>query len=270
MSRASRAGRGLTDGSEVRTAAGATVPLTADTGWINECFPVDGLHLHVSVFLVRADRRNIVIDSGSFHHRSSIERRLTATVGDEGLHAIILSHTDYPHAANVGAFRREWGDIEIIASSGAPEIQGLPYATKASIGGSLVVQGRTFSFLDPPLADRSHTSWIFDHVSRILYTADGFGSFHEPSACRSTSVDLEGSIELANIYRYHAEALPWLRYVDPDRLEAKLRGIFERFDVAFVAPVHGTPIAHGDLPDYLDRLVRAAARISREYRVPPS
>lgn len=244
------------------------VSLAPDTEWINECFPVDGRHMHVSVFLVRSEAGNVVIDSGSFHHRESIRKRLKAATRDEGVQALILSHTDYPHAANVPDFRREWGDIEIVASSGAPETQGLPYARKSTLGGSMEIQGRTFGFLDPPLADRSHTSWIYDHVTRILYTADGFGGYHAPGECALLSTELPGGLGEETIYEYHREALPWLRYVDPPRLEAKLRDIFERFEVSCVAPVHGSPIAGEDLPDYVRRLAAAAARIAREYRVP--
>lgn len=57
---------------------------------------------------------------------------------------------------------------------------GLSNAQRCRIGGSLSVQGRSFSFIDPPLVDRSHTTWIYDHGSEVLFTADGFGSYHDP------------------------------------------------------------------------------------------
>lgn len=44
------------------------------------------------------------------------------------------------------------------------------------IGPPLDVGG--FSFIDPPLADRNQTVWIFDHGSGLLVTADGFGIHH--------------------------------------------------------------------------------------------
>ncbi|MFQ5690358.1 MAG: MBL fold metallo-hydrolase [Gemmatimonadota bacterium] len=248
--------------------ASATIPLSGDVRWVNECFPVDGRHLHVSIYLIRAEGGYVVVDSGSFYHRESLSARLRAATAPEGVRALILSHTDYPHSGNVGAFRREWGDIEIVASSGAPEIQGLPYATKSTLGGTLRVAGREFEFLDPPLADRSHTSWIFDRASGILFTADGFGSYHEPDDCRLTSAELPGGIPARAIREYHEEALPWLRYVDPPKLEAKLARMFAEREVRFVAPVHGHPIAAADLPAYLEALAEAAAWISRAYTVP--
>lgn len=245
-----------------------SIRLAGDTEWINECIPVRARHEHVSVFLVRAPGGNIVIDSGSFYHRDSIASRLREATDGQGVQAIILSHTDYPHSGNISAFRREWGDLDIVASSGAPEIQGLPYAIKATAGGSLTVRDREFRFLDPPLADRSHTTWIYDTVSGILYTADGFGSYHVEGECALTSDRVPGGITRASIESYHRDALPWLRYVDAEALGDKLRSIFERHDVSLVAPVHGHPIAGRDLPGYLDRLIEAAASISAAYRVP--
>lgn len=256
------------DETTPRAAPAATVRLGEDTEWINECFPLGRRHMHVSVYLVGAASGNIAIDTGSFHHRESIAARLHAATEGSGLQALILSHSDYPHSGNVAAFRREWGDIEIVASSGAPEIQGLPYATKSTLGESMAVRGREFSFLNPPLADRSHTSWVYDHFSRILYTADGFGCTHEPGRCRWTSADYPDGIPGEGIHAYHRDALPWLRYVDPPKLMATLEGIFRRHEVRFVAPIHGSPIAAPDIPRYLERLGKAVARIAAEYRVP--
>jgi len=250
-------------------AAEGTIKLTDGVQWINECyFAGPGIrHVHASVYLVGRNRANVVVDSGSFYHREDIRSRLKEATGPEGVHAIILSHTDYPHAANVPAFRDEWGDIDIIASSGVPEIQGLPYATRSKIGETMEIQGHHFSFIDPPLADRSHTSWIYDNGSGVLFTADGFGNFHIPPACNLTSADIPRGIELGAIYDYHRESLVWLRYVDPDRLLNALNQILETHDISFVAPVHGNPIARENLDEYMDKLYQSVVKIAQECSV---
>ena len=139
--------------------------------------------MHVSVYLVRAPGGSILIDSGSFYHRESLSRRIGEATGDQGPQALVLSHSDYPHSANIPSFRDSWGDFEIVASVASPEIQGLPYARRARIGESLDVLGRRFTFIDPPLADRSHTTWIYDEEARTLFVADGFGTLHAPGNC---------------------------------------------------------------------------------------
>jgi flavorubredoxin len=243
------------------------VKLTADVEWINECYPTQGRHEHVSVYLIRTAEKYIIIDSGSYYHRERIRARILAATGEHGIGAIILSHADYPHAANVNAFRREWGEIDVIASSGVPELQGLPFAKKSKIGGSLEVFERKFSFIDPPLADRSHTSWIYDHGSGILFTADGMGNYHQPGQCGLTFGEFPGGVPLTDIYDFHRTALVWLRYVDPARLRARLESIYAQFNITYIAPIHGNPIAIQYISTFMDRLDETASRISNEYIV---
>lgn len=243
------------------------IPIGEGTLWVNECFPVEArTHMHVSVYVVRAPEGDLVVDSGSFYHRHRIEARLAEVTGGTGVGAVILSHSDYPHAGNLDAFRREWGDIEIVASSGAPEIQGLPYARQSRLGETLEVLGRPFAFVDPPLADRSHTSWIYDRETGGLFTADGFGSYHRPGQCAWTAADYPEGPGTEALYRYHRYALSWLQYVEPDRLRAAVEDVFDRHDVRFVAPIHGSPIPAGELPGYLNRFNDAVRRISSEFR----
>lgn len=263
-------GGGSASGSDTSGAPpAAATRIDRELLWINECFPIDsGLHEHVSVYVLQGPGASVVVDSGSFYHRDSIRARLHAVVEDRGLDALVLSHSDYPHAGNIGAFREAWGDIEIVASSAAPDIQGLPYATKCTIGESMEVRGREMSFIDPPLADRSHTTWIYDHPSRSLFTSDGFGNFHRPGECSWISRDFPAGIPTDDVYRFHRETLSWLRYVDPPRLEARIREIFDAFPVDWICPIHGNVISGSDLEAYLGRLSASVRRIAEEYPGP--
>lgn len=252
------------------TAPGARpeVALTRDVSWIAENYPLGGgRNVHVSVFLIRAGEQNILIDSGSFYHRESLVRRISRATAGEGIHSLVLSHSDYPHSGNIPAFRRRWGDFEIVASSGEPEIQGLPYARRSRIGGSLEVAGRVLDFLDPPLADRSHTSWIYDRASRVLFVADGFGYHHADDETGLTSHQLPDGFRSEEIHTFHRDTLIWLRYADPAVLMGLLREMLEERDVSWVAPIHGNPIAAEHLDDYLERLGAGVRRIVREQAV---
>lgn len=239
--------------------------------WINECYDIGDAHEHVSVFLIHDQEtdRFILVDSGSFYHRDAITTQISDATDGEGVNALILSHSDYPHSANVREFAAEGSETELVASSGSPLAQGLPTdATRARIGDSLTVVGREFSFIDPPLADRSHTTWIYDHVSEVLFAADGFGSYHVESECEYTSREFDDGIPADAIYEFHVDTLVWLRYVDPGKLQAALESIFEAFPPSYVAPIHGHPIAAADLDQYMDRLIGAAERIEGECTVP--
>jgi len=214
----------------------------------------------VSVYLIRTDRGHILIDSGSFYHRESIARRVDEATGGAGIDALILSHSDFPHSGNIPAFRAEWGDFDIVASCADPDIQGLPYARRVRIGETLEVVGRRFTFLDPPLADRSHTTWVFDESSEVLFVADGFGTLHTTGACDVTWGELPEAGRAEGVAEFHDQTLRWLRFVNPDRLMEALRAIFARHPARWVAPIHGPPIARDDLERYLRELESAVRR----------
>ncbi|XVH33351.1 MBL fold metallo-hydrolase (plasmid) [Haloferacaceae archaeon DSL9] len=244
-----------------------STPVSDSVTWINESIAHENVREHVSVYLIETQTGYIVVDSGSVHHRRPISEQLEEDTDRKGIDAIILSHSDYPHSANIGEFRDLWDDVQLVASSGSPEIQGLQDATKCTIGGSMNVLDRKFSFIDPPLADRSHTTWIYDHASKVLFTADGFGNYHYPHEANYLSTDFDDGIPLQQIYEYHRDNLVWLRYVDPQKMRAALDDVFDEYDVSYVAPIHGNPIAKSNLDTYLDRLIEAVDRISSEYTV---
>ena len=244
-----------------------TVQVTPNVEWINQCYDHEGRHEHVSLYLVRAPEGTVLIDSGSFYHREEITAAVDDATGGEGPDAIVLSHSDYPHAANVSPLGGDTDAVELVASSGSPAQQGLPDARKCDIGGSLTVQGRKFSFIDPPLADRSHTTWIYDHGDGVLFTADGFGNYHDPGQCDYLSGDFPDVTPAEDIHAYHRDNLVWLRYVAPEKVERTLDDIFGEFDVRAVAPIHGNPIEAADLDTYRDRLNEAMRRIAAEHAV---
>lgn len=244
------------------------VELTPTVDWLHHCYPHEGGHEHVSVYLVRDGDDHVLVDSGSFYHREAVTEAVEEATGSAGLNALILSHSDYPHAGNVSPLGADSEEVELVASSGSPAKQGLPDTRKCSIGGELVVKGRRFSFIDPPLADRSHTTWIYEHGDGVLFTADGFGAYHEPGRCDDVSTDFDSGVPADAVYEYHRDNLVWLRYVDPAKLRRKLEGIFGEYDVEAIAPVHGPPVVGDDVESHLETLYNVAGRISDEYEVP--
>jgi flavorubredoxin len=244
-----------------------TVQLTPSVEWINQCYEHEGSHEHVSLYLLHAPEGTVLVDSGSFYHREEITAAVDEATDGEGPDAIVLSHSDYPHAANVSPLGGDTDDVELVASSASPAQQGLPEARKCDIGGSLMIQGREFSFVDPPLADRSHTTWIYDHGDGVLFTADGFGNYHDPGECDFRSSDFTDTTPADRIYEYHRDNLVWLRYVAPEKVESALDEIFTAHDVHAVAPIHGNPIERADIDTYRGRLRDAMERIALEYTV---
>lgn len=247
------------------------VELPNGTRWLSECYEHgtddEIVHEHVGAYVVGPPDEAVLVDTGSVVHRESIVEQVDAATAGHGPAAIILSHSDYPHSGNVSGVLNHWEDVTVVASSSVPAAQGLPPETRTvSIGETEPVAGRRFRFVDPPLADRSHTTWIYDVDSGTLVTADGFGHYHRPGDCRATTGTLDIAADL-DVERFHREALVWLRYVDPPKLEARLADIFESISPSVVAPIHGNPILAANLDEYLDLLNASATQIADDYQV---
>ncbi|XVH31654.1 MBL fold metallo-hydrolase [Haloferacaceae archaeon DSL9] len=237
-----------------------TVQLTADVEWLSETYDLGENLVHVSVYLICGDGGTILIDTGSFNDRDSIHEQLRDRTGGE-IDAIVLTHADLPHSGNLATLRDEYADADVICGTSSPEIVGLGSSTKAPVGGSMAVAGRTLSFLHPPLADIQHSSWIYDHESGVLFTADGFGNYHTAADSERTTAEMGGPPTVEQVRAFHEDELLWLRYVDADKLIAALRRVFTERDVSYVAPIHGNPIAAADVPTYLDALETAVEQI---------
>ena len=241
------------------------VKLTDEVTWIVESYPLAEQHVHVSVFLIESGDATVLVDSGSFYHRDRIEAQITEVTGGDPIDALILSHADLPHSGNVPEFREKWPDLQLVSSSGSPEVVGLGDADiTCEIGGRMEICGREFSFVDPPLADIQHSTWIFDHGSGVLFTADGFGNYHHPSEAELTAGQLPDGIRTADIRAYHRDALRWLSYVEAAKIAPAIDGLFEAYDVTYVAPTHGNPIEASMLPQYRERLLDAIDSIASE------
>jgi flavorubredoxin len=240
--------------------------LTDDVTWLAENYPLaDDRFVHVSAYMIDAGTEWVLVDTGSFYHRDAIRESIDTVTDGRQIDVLILSHADLPHSGNLPEFRRLWSDLTLVSSSGSPEVVGLgtPDVT-CEIGSRMEIAGRSLSFVDPPLADIQHTTWVYDHGSGVLFTADGFGNYHTAAQKLKTAGELDNGPSLEDVTEYNRTALRWLRFADPERLRDALDDIVERFEVAFLAPTHGNPIPGKYVERELDRLVAAAERISDE------
>jgi flavorubredoxin len=126
----------------------------------------------------------------------------------------------------------------------------------------MTIAGRVFNFVYPPLADIQHSTWIHDQESKVLFTADGFGNYHDLDDAAKTTAEMDDISTIENLREFHRSALLWLQYVHPPTLVDGLTSLFERYDVNWIAPIHGNPIAAGDLEEYLARLEQAITDIN--------
>ena len=242
-----------------------------DIHWISECIDIGEKHHHVSMYLIVDGDDYVLIDSGPNTNQDSIIDEINRLTDGAGIDALVLTHADLPHTGNVRRLREEW-DFDLYASftgipSIDPEALGLGEAISCDIGEKKRIAGRkiSFHFPTPPLSDAGHEMVIFDHESRTIFVADGFGHYHYPSECADTWSDLDDGVSVANIAEYHLDALPWVQFVDPAKVDAEVEKMRENHDFACLAPIHGTPIiGEENIDAYLGRFSEAMAEISED------
>jgi flavorubredoxin len=250
-----------------------TIQLTDGVYWINDCYPIDegsDTHLHASAYLVRDDGRDVLVDTGAFYNQEDIQGAIEELTGPDGVDAMIISKAHPPHAANLAHFRDEWNDPEIVATSGPPEIYGFvasytKTALKTKEGEPMNVAGRPFTFIDPPLLDLAHSSWILHETTGALFTADGFGHYHRDGECALTSSEFDGGIGFEDVRGFHRDMLKWLKFINPEELTRAITDIYDRHDVSLIAPIHGNPVMGEDIDAYMDTFYHSVDEIAAAF-----
>lgn len=236
------------------------VDLPSGIRWLDTCYPMDRQHHHISPYLLDGPDGTVLVEAGSLEHQDDFVERIEALLGAEGIDAAILSHYDLPHVANAREFRDRW-DFDLYTSfsgtSANPETLGMGPSTGCMHEETRDICGRTFTFPWPPLVDAAHTMWVYDHDSRSMFTGD-MGHYHNLGECRTIINDPERMVSIDDIRRYNEDALPFTKYLDPEKMREAFAEMRAQYDVDIWAPVHGNPIVGKPLIEtYHERYVEA-------------
>ncbi|MEF8907891.1 MAG: MBL fold metallo-hydrolase [Haloarculaceae archaeon] len=242
-----------------------SVQLAEDVHWVGACEDADsGRHVHVSVYLVDAGDEYILVDAGP-PHETDIGDEVDRLTGGQGVDTLLLTHTNMPHTGHV----HEYADrgARVLSATDIPEEFG-GYGELWSRDETVELAGREFSFPKPPMTDHVYSLWLYDHDSGVLFSSEALGNYHSPGRCESVWDGPGGEVSRADIGAYVHDRLPWVRYVVPGKLESTLRERLGGYDVSYVAPGHGTPVASDHLDAYLDRLLDVVEEVAEEWTEP--
>lgn len=239
--------------------------LTSEVRWVSQCHDMGDHHEHVSLYLLSHGETHVLVDSGALTARAEVQQTLDGVLDRDAVDAVVLTHADLPHSGNVPMLREVYPDIDVYSSSGLPGVVGLSDdVEKCDRGETMTISGREMSFINPPLQDIGHSTWIYDESNDVLFTADGIGNTHAPGDCQKLSTEFDGGIPPSEIEAFHRHKLRWLVYVDPDEIMNAVRELVGDWDPAYIAPIHGNPIAGESIERYLDRLERTLSTLAKE------
>jgi flavorubredoxin len=237
---------------------------------IGECVVGEGGHEAVRVYVLLNNGRPILIDCGSHLHRVKVMAELDELLAGAVPLAIFLTHSELPHSGNLQMVAEKWPDIQVWVSNVLlPYIELAPLLPLGQITavtpGTIFEFGeRRLEFVDALLKDQPGSQWLYDSLTKTLFTGDGFGYYHTPEQCELFSDEVEGGIAVAQLRPYHHNAFRFLRWVIPERLNADMDKMFQKRDVQIIAPIHGNAIR--DVRLHVGRLQTAVAEICAPYR----
>lgn len=238
------------------------VQLTDDVHWLPRCTSEGDRHVHASAYLIDVGDHHVLVDSGP-RGDDTIGEEIDDLTDGAGVDTVVFTHSSLPHTGNAADFHAR--GARIISSTTLLAEMDMEYAEEWLIDQDPVIHGRQFSFVKPVFSDHIFSQWIYDHGSGVLFPSETFGNYHAPGACERVWTDGADPIEEATIEAYCHDRLSGMQYVLPELLGEAIRARLDPYDVRFIAPSHGTPIAGEHVEAYVDRLLDVATRFSQDW-----
>lgn len=232
--------------------------IAADTYELTSYMPVPGLGiLPVNAFLLDGPQP-ILVDTGLAALREAFLQALERLVDPAALRWIWISHLYADHTGNLLAILERAPDARIVTSflgMGKMMLQGLPVDRVHLLepGSSLSAGVRELVPLRPAVYDAPETLGFFEPASRLLFTADAFGTLMQEPAEEAGAIPEATLAE--GMTRWAAVDAPWLSQVEPGRFGQVLRAL-EALDPAVIVSGH-LPAARGMTGHLLRHLAAA-------------
>lgn len=237
------------------------IQLTEDVQWLSACHNVGDAHMHLSQYIIQSGDQYILVDAGLDYEEYLDEAIRTYTNGD-GIDALLLTQSILPHTRSANEVQERWDDVSVITAASSPAIVGIHGGRSKVMNSTKDIVGREIRFLDPLLTDIVNSNWLFDTESNILFTAEGFGHYHEPGQCDYISKDFTDGIPFERIHSFHHDKLPYVQYIDPEKLRSAIDALFNDLDISLIAPVHGNPVERANIKRYLESVLRSVEKFA--------
>ncbi|MDX1746764.1 MAG: hypothetical protein R3324_12560, partial [Halobacteriales archaeon] len=136
-------------------------------------------------------------------------------------------------------------------------------------GDRIDLGGRSVRFVEPAFLDQARTIYMFEEVTRTLFTVDWFGFQHMGSECLSCLDEMKYDLAPDQLDRFNGYALVWLRFADPDKLDGIVDYVRDDLAPETIAPAHGQVIRES-VPEYLEMMrgvLRDISEQSTDYHI---
>ena len=233
-------------------------------------YPADARGYSVSnCYLIKQGNHALLLDSGLSAHEAAIIRQIRSLTTPETLLSVFpLRINEYMSVCNVEAIAQAFNVVQCY--SGNPDAalwvdfgrrsdgdQSRPYSLKTTLvsrAETLQVGGsdRPLDVFQAPIR-LINTRWMYDHVTRTLFTSDSFSQHWSASADGPWVMEPDEASTAAQLQSFLLNTRYWwLEGGKTTELRKKLTAIFQKHPIETIAPGYG-------------RILRGRAMVERQF-----
>jgi len=232
------------------------------------------LHSSQSAYVI-VDESTLLFDTWSPASRDEILETLDAVLDGRDLDYLVVSHMESNHAGNMEVILREHPEATLVAPAQGAEHERKLYRLDSwdtryvEHGDTIDLGGRSVRFIEPAFLDQARTTYMFEEVTRTLFTVDWFGFQHMGSECLECLDEMKYDLAPDQLDRFNGYALVWLRFADPEKLDGIIDYVKRDLVPETIAPAHGQVIRES-VPEYLEMMrgvLRDISEQSTDYHI---
>ena len=231
-----------------------------DTTSLTSYFTLSGLGiLPVNAFVIKA-AQPVLVDTGLSALREPFLKALTNTIDPEAIRWIWLSHMDADHLGNLEQVLALAPNAKVVTNflgMGKMMLRHFDVSRVCLLEPGAVIDAgdRTLVPLQPAYYDAPETVGFFDSKSRVLFSADAFGTLMQAPEREAAAIAPQALAD--GMIRWIGIDAPWLGLVDRNAF-GRVLGSIERLDPAAIISGH-LPVARGITRALLGCLERGLA-----------
>lgn len=169
---------------------------------------------------------------------------LEDVLGDGQLDYVVISHPEANHAGNTHEVLEKYPEATLVMpGSGAHhDLFGIKDIDEERVmfvseGDMLDLGKHTIEFVEGLFVDHAVTAWMYERTTETLFVADFMGNEHMDGECLKYADEM--TVTDTQRQRHAGLVFTWLRFADPDAVDAVIDDLIDRFAPEMIALAHG-------------------------------
>jgi len=211
--------------------------------WVGVYLPEK--NISINAFLLQ-DEKTALIDTTAPNTANDVLENIQKVIGSEKIDYILLTHADMEHAGGLKEILDVYGDAEVITSSNyGEEVVALlgvnPKIRIVDSNDTIDLGKRKLSVVPAPFLCTPDSTFYYDDVDKILFSADAFGTY-----TKDWTLFAEGDLT-EDMKVYNEVKFGHLINVTQAAINVRKKNL----DVDVIAPGHGLMIP--DAKKYIEK-----------------